>query len=157
MTLIQEERDTTYSGSVTYELAEIGTRFIAIVIDNIILGVATAILFGAGRGAGAGVSFIVGLAYYWYFWTRQNGQSPGKQIMNIRVVKADGTPIGDGEAVLRYVGYTVNSVVLMLGWLWALWDPNRQGWHDKLAKTYVVKADPAKRKVEDFDKPKRSF
>jgi uncharacterized RDD family membrane protein YckC len=37
-------------------------------------------------------------------------------------------------------GYTLNTLIMMLGWLWALWDSNQQGWHDKLAKTIVVKA-----------------
>lgn len=124
----------------TYELAGMGERFVAILIDGIIQGVIAGVLFGAFREPGAGASFIVGLIYYWYFWTRQNGQSPGKQLMRIRVVKADGTPISDVDAVIRYIGYYINSVLLMLGWLWAFADSNRQGLHDKIVSTYVVKA-----------------
>ncbi len=123
-----------------YELASTGTRFIAILIDSIILGIITGILVGAGGEAGGGASFVIGLVYYWYFWTRQEGQSPGKKLMNIRVIKADGSPLSDGDAILRYIGYYINTLVFMIGWIWAFFDSNNQGWHDKIASTYVVNA-----------------
>lgn len=125
--------------SMTYELAGLGERFVAILIDGLIQGMISALLFGAFREPGAGISFIIGLAYNWYFWTRQNGQTPGKSVMKIRVVKTDGSPMSDGDAVLRYIGYYINSVLMMLGWLWAFVDSNRQGLHDKIVNTYVVK------------------
>lgn len=130
--------DRTYD-TVTYELADITTRFFAIVIDGIILGIIGGLLFGAGRGTGGVIGFLVGGLYYWYFWTRNGGQSPGKMVMNIRVVKKDGTPLTDGDAAMRYIGYYINSVIFGIGWLWALFDENHQGWHDMMAKTYVVK------------------
>jgi len=147
----------------TYQLADIGERFIALIIDSLILGMVGGMI-GAGGGnlifGGSFVGFILGAAYQWYFLTRQNGQTPGKMVMNLRVVKTDGAPISDAEAVLRYVGYLINSPILMLGWIWALIDANNQGWHDKIASTYVVKVDcrggetiavsgKAKRKNED--------
>lgn len=124
-----------------YELASIGTRFVSALIDGIILGIIGGLLVGVGRGtAGGGLSFVVGIVYYWYFWTRQEGQTPGKKVMNLKVIKTDGGPINDSDAILRYIGYYINSIVLLIGWLWALFDANQQGWHDKIAQTYVVKA-----------------
>lgn len=136
--------------SDSYELADIGTRFIAIAIDGIILSIIGGIVGAGGAGTGGGgiVGFLVGALYYWYFFTRQNGQTPGKMLMNIRVIKTDGTPISDVEAFLRYIGYYINSAVIMLGWIWAFIDSNNQGWHDKIASTYVVK-------VSEFEKAKR--
>jgi uncharacterized RDD family membrane protein YckC len=128
------------SDSVTYELADVGTRLIAIIIDGIILGVITGILASLAGGTGYGLSFLVGIAYNWYFWTRQNGQTPGKSLMKIKVIKTDGGPISDTDAILRYIGYYISGFVLALGYLWAIWDENHQGWHDKIANTYVVKA-----------------
>ncbi|MBZ0300351.1 MAG: RDD family protein [Anaerolineae bacterium] len=119
-------------------LATLGSRFIAIVIDGIILGIITGVLVGFGREAGGGISFVVGLAYYWYFLTRQQGQTPGKKVMNIRVIKTDGSALSDTDAILRYIGYYINSFVIMIGWIWAFFDRNNQGWHDKIAQTYVV-------------------
>jgi uncharacterized RDD family membrane protein YckC len=137
-----------YDTDTTYELADSGSRLMALIIDGIILAIIGGILFGTTRNGGVsgGASFVVGIVYNWYFWTRQNGQTPGKSLMKIRVIKTDGSPIQDTDAILRYVGYYINSLVFGLGWIWALFDPNKQGWHDKIANTYVVRADAEKRK-----------
>lgn len=135
----------------TYELADIGERFIALIIDNIILGVVGGII-GASSGWGSGgvFGFIIGAGYQWYFLTQQNGQTPGKMLMGIRVIKVDGTRITDAEAVLRFVGYYINSVIIGLGWIWAFFDSNNQGWHDKIARTYVVKAKDIRKKKNEY-------
>jgi uncharacterized RDD family membrane protein YckC len=122
----------------TYELADISTRFIAFAIDGIILGIITSALVGVGRTAGGGLGFIIQAGYYWYFWTRNDGQSPGKSIMGIKVIKADGTPIEDADAIVRVIGYYLSFVIVFLGFIAAINDPEHQGWHDKLAHTYVV-------------------
>jgi uncharacterized RDD family membrane protein YckC len=129
------------SDTVTYELADVGTRFIALLIDGLILGV-IGVLIGLvlSREAGSGIGFLIGVIYNWYFWTRKEGQTPGKQAMKIRVIKTDGSPISDGDAILRYIGYYISGLILGLGYLWAIWDDNHQAWHDMIAKTYVVKA-----------------
>ncbi len=137
--------------TVTYELADVGSRLLAIIVDGIILSIIVGIFFGVSRQGMAGGfgSFLVGILYYWYFWTRNKGQTPGKMLMHIRVVKVDGTPMQDGDAVVRYIGYYINSIFFGLGWIWALFDANKQGWHDKLANTYVVRA--------QSEKPKNDF
>lgn len=122
-----------------YELAGIGQRFLALFIDGILLSIVTGILVGAGREAGGVLSFLIGAGYHWFFLTRMKGQTPGKMVMGIRVIKTDGSAISDVEAVLRYIGYAINSLVFMLGWLLALIDSNSQGLHDKIANTYVVR------------------
>lgn len=124
---------------VSYELADMGTRLIAAIIDGVIVGVINGVLFGILRDPVVG--FLVGLGYFWYFWTRNNGQSPGKSVMKIRVIKKDGTPMKDADAIVRFFGYYISAAVLMIGFLWAIWDENRQGWHDKIASTYVIKAE----------------
>ncbi len=135
----------------TYELADVGTRFIAIAIDSILLSIIGGVIGVSVNLAGGSVlGILVGVAYQWYFLTQRDGQTLGKMIMNIRVVKVDGTPISDADAVLRYVGYIINTPIIGLGWLWALWDPNSQGWHDKIARTYVVKADREAIRKNDY-------
>ncbi|NJL58134.1 RDD family protein [bacterium] len=125
----------------TYQLADIGERFVALAVDSLIVGIAGG-LFGAnGNWWGAGiVAFMVGALYQWYFLTQQDGQTLGKKLMGLRVIKVDGMPIRDADAVLRFIGYYINSFLLGLGWLWAFVDSNHQGLHDKIANTYVVKA-----------------
>lgn len=124
----------------SYELAEIGTRAAAWFIDGAVLFAIESAGYFTARETGAGAGFLIALAYTWFFLTRNNGQTPGKVLLKIRVIKANGSPISDGDAVIRYIGTMINFI-FCLGWLWVLFDENRQGWHDKMAQTYVVKAE----------------
>ena len=132
------------NGPQEYELASFGQRFAAIFIDGIILMIPTiivAMMFSRFDGLSNAATFGLGVFYSWYFWTQKDGQTPGKSAMKIRVIKADGTPITNVDALIRYLGYTVSSVIFCLGYLWMLWDSEGQTWHDKMAKTYVVKVE----------------
>lgn len=120
--------------------AGLGERFIALVIDSIILGIVTGVVTAVIGNVGGVIGFLVGVAYQWYFLTQNKGQTPGKLFMGIRVVKANGATLSDADAIVRYIGYYINTFFLFIGWLWAIPDANNQGWHDKLAGTYVVKA-----------------
>ena len=118
-------------------------RFLATIIDFVLVGIVTSIigsLFGGGT-TGSGLTFILGLAYYLYFWSSYgHGQTLGKRALSIRVVKTDGTELTLVDALIRYVGLIVSCIALFIGVIWVAFDPNKQGWHDKIAKTYVVKA-----------------
>ena len=133
-----------YPNSATYELAGFGNRLVAYVIDFIILSIIrfVVLVFLGDFLTTVASLLILNLAatgiYNWYFWTRQAGQSPGKKAMNIRVIKADGSPITDVDALVRTLGYFVGEVTLFLGFVWAAFDANNQAWHDKMANTYVV-------------------
>jgi uncharacterized RDD family membrane protein YckC len=124
-----------------HELAPLSSRFYALIIDNIALGCASWLLGVITNNTGTGflTYFILQTAYQWYFLLYHNGQTPGKQMQHIRVVKIDGTPLTGADATMRSIGYLVNNVLLGVGWVYALFDKNYQGIQDKLAKTYVVK------------------
>ncbi|MBI1257224.1 MAG: RDD family protein [Chloroflexi bacterium] len=132
--------DKPKRGVIDFELADLGTRLIALIIDGVILGLITGLLFAGARNAGGFLGFVIGVLYQWYFLTQQNGQTPGKRVMGIRVIKVNGAPLQAADVIVRYIGYYINSIVFGLGWIWALFDKDKQGWHDKLAGTYVVKA-----------------
>ncbi|MFN8638434.1 MAG: RDD family protein [Dehalococcoidia bacterium] len=66
------------------------------------------------------------------------GWSPGKAVLGIRVLRRDGQRPGVVHGLARQGGKGIGSVVFFLGYLWVLWDDQRQGWHDKIASTYVV-------------------
>jgi uncharacterized RDD family membrane protein YckC len=121
-------------------LGDVGTRFVAILIDGFILGLIGAVLFGAGREAGGGLALVISVIYNWFFWTRMDGQTPGKRMMGLRVIKADGTQLSDVDAVIRAVGYNISGLFFAIGYLWAFFDDKRRTWHDLLAGTIVVKA-----------------
>ena len=59
--------------------------------------------------------------------------------LRLRVIRTDGTYMSVGRAFLRNVGFGISALVLGIGLLWVAFDPNKQGWHDKMADTYVVK------------------
>lgn len=119
-----------------YELADLRTRFAALCIDAVILLIfANSVDLSESYLA---TTVVVGLVYTLFFLTRNAGQTPGKQIMNIRVIKVDGSRFTERDAIARYLGYILNSY-LIIGWAWALFDHRYQGWHDKLAHTVVVK------------------
>jgi uncharacterized RDD family membrane protein YckC len=133
-----EMATNTYQTTTTrYELASIEARFAALFIDSLVLSIIGGFSILAGRGTGLGASFLIGLVYVWFFLTRNNGQTPGKVLMKIRVIKANGSAIADSDAIVRHIMSLVNYFFL-LGWLAALIDANQQGWHDKVANTYVV-------------------
>jgi uncharacterized RDD family membrane protein YckC len=84
-------------------------------------------------------SIAIGIAYAAYFWTT-TGSTPGKMIMGLKVVRADGSGLLDTTgAITRYVGYWVSALPIGLGFLWAIWDPKHDAWHDKIAGTKVIK------------------
>jgi len=59
--------------------------------------------------------------------------------MNIRVVDVDtGGRIDYGRALIRHLMSLVSGYACLIGYLWMLWDPEKQTWHDKVAGTYVV-------------------
>jgi len=120
--------------------AGVGQRFIALVIDSILLGIVTGIIVALVGNIGSIGGFLIGVAYQWYFLTQNKGQTPGKVLIGIRVVKTNGNPLTASDVAIRYIGYYINTFFIFIGWLWAIWDDNHQGWHDKLAGTYVVKA-----------------
>lgn len=132
----------------TYELAGMGARFFAYFIDAIVLNIFTSIIVGIGtRFEGSfAISTMVAFVYYWYFWTQRDGQTPGKSVLKIQVIKTDGAPMTSGDVVLRFIGYWISGLFMGIGFLWAAFDANSQGWHDKIAGTYVVKVDDEKRK-----------
>lgn len=70
------------------------------------------------------------------------GQTIGKQLLGIRVVNRNGDVPGIGRAMLREViGKFVSGIVLLLGYIWVLFDRRRQAWHDKIGGTYVIRVE----------------
>lgn len=144
-------------------LASVGRRWLAIIIDGLIVAVMTLLLAGAGGAFFAietallsddaaqisaaiaqfqndvlRVNLLVSALYNVAFMRLFNGQTLGKIILKLRVVKKNGRRISILDAIMRNVfGYTISGMFL-LGYFWALLDREKQTWHDKLAGTVVV-------------------
>ena len=86
------------------------------------------------------VGDVIGLAYFLWFWSAHgHGQTPGMRALRLRVIRTDGTYMSVGRAFLRNIGFGISAIVLGIGLLWVAFDPNKQGWHDKIADTFVVR------------------
>lgn len=144
-------------------LASIGKRWLAIVIDGFLVAIATVLLLVAGGAlapldaamASADeaavsealsnfqsntltVNLLISAVYNVALMVWFNGQTLGKMMLRLRVVKKRGGRITVLDALLRNVfGYMVSQIFL-LGYLWALFDAEKQTWHDKMAGTVVV-------------------
>ena len=137
---------TTMPAIATTEKAGWGTRALAIIIDavgiGIIAGAVSSILGGdLSSRQYQGLSTLFQAVYFTYFWSAAGkGQTLGSRALNIRVVKTDGSYLDYPGAFLRYIGFVISVLVFFLGVIWAAFDARQQGWHDKIAGTYVVKA-----------------
>jgi len=81
------------------------------------------------------------LSLYHLFFTALKGQTPGKMLFRIKVVDAQGKKPTVGLAFLREVlGRMISTLALGIGFFCIAGDPQKQGWHDEIAETFVVKA-----------------
>ena len=137
--------DEDPEGMTALEIASAGQRFGAFLVDfviSIIVGI-VGFMIGSAMGVNEQAMNTVFGIVYWIIvliMVATRGQSPGKIAIGIKIVKMDGTPIGFGTTLLReIIGKIVSAIILLLGYIWILFDGQRQGWHDKIASTYVVK------------------
>jgi uncharacterized RDD family membrane protein YckC len=116
-------------------------RLAAVVIDYLVLSVISFVVASFEREVLITFSFLIlPWLYYWLF-TGLKGQTLGKMAVGIKVVNAAGSVPGLGRAALREIpGKLLSTIAIYLGFLWVIGDRQKQGWHDKIASTYVVSA-----------------
>lgn len=133
-------------------------RVVAWAIDSIVVsmvqGVLTLFLGIATGGLVAGLGMegeimmaVVFLFFgmvlswtYYVFFTGYCGQTPGKMAVRVKVIRTDGGEIGFGRAFLReIVGKFVSTALLGIGYLMIAFDEQKQGLHDRIADTFVIK------------------
>ena len=84
------------------------------------------------------ISWIFPAAAVIVFWIYRSA-TPGKIALGLKIIDADtGESPGSRQCIIRYLGYYVSTIPLFLGLIWVAFDKKKQGWHDKLAGTYVV-------------------
>jgi uncharacterized RDD family membrane protein YckC len=118
-------------------------RLAAKLIDGILLSIADVVLaLIFPRGVYYALALILNYGYYTYMEGRPQGQTLGKMALGIRVYDfARGGPIGYGRAFIRQLAQILSAIPLCLGYLWMLWDGEKQTWHDKIAGSVVVPVD----------------
>lgn len=132
-------------------------RFVAYFFDGAIVGFVQFLLglaFGLVTGLFAhsagetqtALSVLSGLLgitislVYGVFFIGYCGQTPGKMVVRVKVMRTDGQELGYGRAFLREViGKFLSGILLCIGYLMVAFDSQKQGLHDKIADTYVIK------------------
>jgi len=94
------------------------------------------VLDDIGAGLGWGIVYFSLLPAWW------GGQTVGKKLMRLRVLELTGKPMTVMRSLKRYGGYAAGLATGGVGFMQLLWDPNRQGLHDKAAHTVVVDLRP---------------
>lgn len=157
-----EAAATAGNSAPVWELSGWWRRVGAYFIDSTLVGLPAVIIgevVGAGSEDGTAdvVTFLLilvgGAAYYMWTMSAWNGQTVGKRVTGIRVVKEDGQPITAGYAFTRQtlvIGFLFGWVALILlyiptflNYLWPLWDDKHQALHDKIVKSRVVREQPS--------------
>ena len=73
------------------------------------------------------------------FWVYKSA-TPGKMLIGAQIVDADTyEQPSAGQCIIRYLGYYLSIIFCMLGFFWIGFDARKQGWHDKMARTVVVR------------------
>jgi uncharacterized RDD family membrane protein YckC len=118
-------------------LAGFWIRFAGAILDAILLGVVGGLItFG---DASPLVSALIGGAYFTFLHSTKAGQTLGQRVCGIRVVDSrTGGQVEVASAAIRWLMSYVSAFALLIGYLWMLWDPQKQTWHDKVANTLVV-------------------
>lgn len=122
----------------TLPRAEFGVRVAALLIDLVLVG------------AVGGISLAVAVlpfpllfgGYVFAFWLWR-GTTIGGIVFNLKVVRLDGRPVDAATAAVRTLVAFLSVAAAGLGFLWCLWDDERQTWHDKVAGTVVVRVPKA--------------
>lgn len=145
-----------YAQQLSLPVADMGNRSIAYVIDYAIMGGLVFVLYIAAillifmlKGIGAILALLiyvlliaVSVSYHPYFEATRGGQTPGKKMRGIKVVKEDGSPCDWGAAWIRRLGLIIDGIVLgfIPGYIIANGHPKHQRLGDQWAKTVVINA-----------------
>jgi uncharacterized RDD family membrane protein YckC len=141
----------------------------ATILDGLVLaipsGIIAALLGATAAGTGLGsigghyngaywvatvIGLLIGILYFGFLMGRQgvnNGQTLGSQVTGYRVIRDDSQPVTFAYAVVRNVVMQkligvvpiIGGIVLLLNYLWPLWDRENQALHDKIVKSHVVR------------------
>jgi uncharacterized RDD family membrane protein YckC len=122
-----------------WEQAGFSDRLLGEIVDTFMI-VLMAVLGHMILGRGA-----LALALAWFMWNStytvgRTGQSLGGRLANVKVVDDDGRAIGVWRALGRNLfAIFISGPFFYLGFLWVIWDRQKQAWHDSIFRTHVIR------------------
>ena len=136
-----EEKVTTNNRNKKH--ANFSIRLMAMIIDTIIIGVPAYFLINEYL-ADAFVAIVT--ISLWIIW---KGQSIGKKLVNIKIVNERYEDIDIKTAIIRYIGYIVSTITLLIGFAIVPFREDKRALHDLMANTYVIHTDKDKTEIEN--------
>lgn len=112
-------------------------RFLAALIDGLLISVIAYIVSFGNQSIYSTLSFILGLGNGVYLQGTR-GQTVGKMILGLQVIKNDGGDINIITAVIRYVGQIISAFILFIGFILAGFTDKKRALHDMIAGTNVI-------------------
>jgi uncharacterized RDD family membrane protein YckC len=84
------------------------------------------------------LGYVMPVIFTIWFWLRYQG-TPGKILLKLQIVDAKTmATLTLRQAVVRYLGYFLSILVILMGFFWIAFDQRKQAWHDKLAGSVVI-------------------
>jgi uncharacterized RDD family membrane protein YckC len=117
---------------LAYPRAGFWERMGAAFLDMVIVGVLGGLVHVAPLG------LLIGVAYFAGMWTWKQ-TTIGGIVIGLKVVRIDGRPFTFVTAIVRALAAIFSVIVFFFGFIWIGWDVEKQGWHDKIAGTVVVR------------------
>ena len=141
--------------------ARVGASLIDTVLLGIIIWPLLTAFYGDAYWDGADMvkgpmdvllSWVLPMVAVIVFWVAKQA-TPGKMAISAKIVDAKtGAAPSTGQFIGRYLAYFLSGLPLGLGIFWVAFDGRKQGWHDKLAGTVVVRQKDRKPRPVTFDK-----
>lgn len=133
-------KDNENIGKVEY--AGFWIRFFACLIDGLLLAIVFKILgisYDSILFIKIGLDGFIAILYFTYFESSLRQASIGKQLLNIKVVDKNGFRLTPVNAFVRNISKLLSALILLIGYLMAAFDAQKQSLHDKIAGAFVVK------------------
>jgi uncharacterized RDD family membrane protein YckC len=83
------------------------------------------------------IFLILPLVFFSGFWV-WGGQTLGMRAWRLKLIRTDSKPVGWMDAVKRHFAAILSLLVIGLGFLWVLVDPDKMAWHDRLSQTRLI-------------------
>ncbi|MBV9712896.1 MAG: RDD family protein [Ktedonobacteraceae bacterium] len=131
-----------YQAQPQLQYVGVGRRFIALLLDGVLLGIVNGIIFLLLRSVPFVADVVVSVISVVYIFAMEatRGATIGKMMLGLRVVKIDGSPIGWPESIIRNLLRVVDGFAAYLVGAILIWtSPQRQRLGDRVAKTVVVR------------------
>ncbi|GAC1442936.1 MAG: hypothetical protein NVSMB52_00700 [Chloroflexota bacterium] len=129
---------TLSASSVQTMYAGFWKRFIAYLLDSILVAIVTGILLRAIPALSFS-GILIAWLYFAFMESSEHQATLGKMALGIKVTDLDGSRISFGTASIRYFSKILSALILMIGFIMAAFTAKKQALHDMIANTLVVK------------------